>query len=180
MKPYNLNIEIKVIEYIKTNKVLKNYPNISNQEMELLSWNISGEICISYGEIILTKNLNSESNYITEYLWHFLTQLHIQIPKLLKGEKVTQDFFDNPETLSFIPNSKIITIIFECGCENHKSYQKIKVPIEEVFSALLKSTRKLIDELLLINPKLENTIEVKTLIEAYDCTKSLFNNQVCV
>ena len=166
---FNINLET----HIKSNDIIKNYPNISKQEIELISWNIYGNICISYGDVILTQNLNTKSNYIGEYLWYFLTQLHMQMPKIMKKEDVIQDFFDNPDTLSFIPEGNAVKVIFECGCKNHKSYQEIIVSIEDVFSALLNSTKKLVDELLLLNPKLENTIEVETLIEAYEKTMNL-------
>lgn len=174
MEKSKLKINVRLANHVKTNQSsLRRYPNISYQEKDLLRYSITGDICISYGEIILTKSLDSASNCIDEYLWNLLDSLYMQMPKLLKGESINQNFFDNPETLKFFPDGTEVKVVFECGCKNHVSFQEVKVNIEELISSLLKATKQLIDELLNLNPKLKKNIEIKSLIESYNGTLDL-------
>jgi hypothetical protein len=174
MEKTKLNIQARLANHVKTNdSSLKRYPNISHQEKDLLRYSITGDICISYGEIILTKSLDSTSDCIDEYLWNLLDSLYIQMPKLLKGESISQEFFDNPETLKFFPDGNEVRVVFECGCKNHVPFQEVKVNLEELISSLLNATKQLIDELLNLNPKLKKNIEVESLIESYNETLDL-------
>ncbi|NJD76146.1 MAG: hypothetical protein FIB08_03475 [Candidatus Methanoperedens sp.] len=173
MHDFKFNMETNLSNYVKPDSTIKRYPNISDQEAELINWDIFGDICISYSDILLTSAIDSTSNCINEYVWQFITSLHMQMPKLLKGDKVEQSFFDNPDTLVFIPEGKQIKIIFKCGCKNHKPWQELKVPISEVFSALLRVTKQLTDQLLFLNPKLGKSREVIALIKSYNETKNL-------
>lgn len=174
MEKDKLKIQTRLASYMKTqDSSLRRFPNITEKEVELLRYSITGDICISYEDIILTKSLDSTSDCIDEYLWNLLDSLHMQMPNLLKGESIEQDFFDNPETLKFFPDGDKIKVVFECGCKNHVPFQEIKVNIEELISSLLKATKQLIDELLNLNPKLEKNIEVKSLIESYNGTLDL-------
>lgn len=174
MEKTKLNIKVRLANHVKTNdSSLKRYPNISYQEKNLLRYSITGDICISYGDIILTKSLDSTFDCIDEYLWNLLDSLHMQIPNLLKGEYIEQEFFDNPETLKFFPDDDEVKVVFECGCKNHVPFQEVEVNIGEFVSSVLKATKQLIDELLSLNPKLEKNIEIQSLIKSYNETLDL-------
>lgn len=175
MENNKLKIQTCLAGYVKKQESsLRRFPNITEKEVELLRYEITGDICMSYGDIILTKSLDSTSDCIDEYLWNLLDSLHMQIPNLLKGESIEQDFFDNPDTLKFFPDGDEVKVVFECGCKNHVSLQEVKVNIEELVSSVLKATKQLIDELLNLNPKLGKNIEIKSLIKSYNETLDLF------
>lgn len=175
MKKPSFNLKINLIDVPPTSSITK-YPNISEGEKELLGWAIVGDVCISCDNILLSQGIDSGPNCIaTDYVWYFLTDLHTKIPDLLKGKRVEQTFYDNPDTLTFVPEERFVNIVFECKCKNHEPKKECKATLEDVLSALLQATKKLEGELLKLNPFLETSDELRILKKSYTDTLSLIS-----
>jgi hypothetical protein len=175
LRKMNFTLKIDLVDMSPTSSIFR-YPKISEQEKELLCWEIVGDIGIICDDVLLTQSLVSELNCITyDYVWHFITDLHRKTPDLLKGKCVQQEFFDNPDVITFTPEAEYVKITFQCRCQNHHSGKECKILMNHLFSALLHATRKLEDDLLEMNPLLGDSDELVIIKMAYNDTLNLIS-----
>lgn len=147
---------------------LRLYPN-----REIQPHDIAGEIYVGNDDIVLTETVSELSKYINDYVWYLIVDMHALISKIAKGQIVGLHFVDDPHVLIFIPYGTQIEVILKSNNPNYPPWKEIVVSLEEWVEALQIATVDLIDQLLSINPMLEETPEVQKLRECYNNTHQI-------
>ncbi|WFN34575.1 hypothetical protein L1S32_00185 [Methanogenium sp. S4BF] len=147
---------------------LKLYPN-----REIQPHDIAGDIYVGNDDTVLTETVSELSKYINDYVWYLIVDMHALIPNIAKGQIVGLHFLDDPHVLLFIPYGTQIEVIFKSNNPNYPPWKEIVVSLEEWVEALQIATMDLIDQLLSINPMLEETLEVQKLRDCYNNTHQI-------
>lgn len=137
-------------------------------------FNIGGDVGIcDDGDTILTASRDIKIKMVNDYVYFFVLNLHITIPKIVKKEISGFHFIDDPHSLIFIPRGPNVEVIFKSTHPNFVPWKEIYVTIEDWIGAVQTATKSLIDQLLSINPKLINSNEIKDLIRHYKGTQRI-------
>lgn len=167
-------IEVRLADRAKADDGhLASYPELPERDIEMLHWAVEGSFRLIAGDRPLTITSYGTDGNIDEYLWSQLMGWHTKFPKLLAGEVIEQDIFDNPGATRVLPQNDEVKVVFMRPSKEGTTTSETTVSVARFGSALIEATDSLIDDLVNLNPELANSDIVKELDGANINTKQL-------